>query len=70
MKPIQRTDSLRNRRRIDDKTVEVYAAEKGGMRKIRCTNCTSGIAVPGHAANGKQVYICGSCGAQFSSRSM
>jgi len=42
---------------------------KGGMRKIRCTNC-HGMAAPMHRADGKLVTRCGTCGIELTSTAM
>lgn len=71
MKNIQRTDNLeKGVRTLSNGTVVRYETESGGMRKLRCNGCSSGIAIPTKTVQGKDVYKCTSCGAEFTSTRM
>jgi hypothetical protein len=71
MKPINRTDSMKNVREIPNSggKVVLYEDGPGGQRKIRCPKC-SGLATPSRSPGGKNVATCGSCQASFTSTAM
>lgn len=71
MKPINRTDSMKNVREIPHSGGKVVLFEDGpgGQRKIRCPKC-GGVAVAARSNGGKNVAKCGSCQTSFTSTAM
>jgi hypothetical protein len=53
----------------DAKRVVLKQGAPGGQRKLRCTQCSSGYAVPATKPNGTKVLRC-QCGAEYTSAPM
>lgn len=51
-------------KKVGDVTI-VKTATVAGMRQMRCPKC-HGMAGPAQDRSGKEIFVCGTCGARFS----